>query len=128
MDPVASTGRDPSELLDVEVDELTGPLAFVATDRHPGRTIQPIQAREPATAKHRIDRRARMPELGTEAMRAVLGPHPWSADPRHFSIRQGTRAMQRSAGAILEAGHALFPEPSEPLVCGGARDPAHRCG
>jgi hypothetical protein len=32
MDPPSSSGRDPALLLDVDVDELSGPLAFVAND------------------------------------------------------------------------------------------------
>jgi hypothetical protein len=41
--PVAAAGRDPAELLDVDVDELAGPLTDIA-DRRSGQAIGMGQA------------------------------------------------------------------------------------
>jgi hypothetical protein len=90
VDPVSSSGSDPPEFLHVQVHQLPGPLTLVAADRHPGGSIEPVQTRQAAAAKHRVDRGARVAELRAEAVRAVLVRATSHGSSGPGGIRQAT--------------------------------------
>src|SRR5699024_1860738 len=54
-DLVASAVGDASLFLDVDVDHLTGPGPFVATDGSAGGPVLPGQLRQPITGEHPVD-------------------------------------------------------------------------
>ena len=59
---------DPAELLDVDVEQLPGPLTDVA-DRDARRTVLVAQARQPAASQDVADGRARNADEGCQAVR-----------------------------------------------------------
>jgi hypothetical protein len=85
--PAAAVG-DPADLLDVDVDQLAGTVAFVAdrgglgrADHLAGDRVQRRQGRLTGSAQHPGDRAWRHPELGTDPVLAAAMLPPARHDP-----------------------------------------------
>jgi hypothetical protein len=119
---VAAAVRDPAELLDVDVEEFAGPVAFVAADDLAGGPVQvgqPVQAVADQDPVHgRGGQVQDRPEpCGTEFARL---PEP--ADPGLHGRRSAVRCRAGTAGAVGEAFLALGPPAADPLVGRCSRD------
>jgi hypothetical protein len=100
-DPVAAAGRNATEALHVDADQLAGSLSDIA-DRKAG---QPVGMSEPAkavAAKDAVHRRARMAEERTEAVPSDPQPAAGDHDPPNLSLGQGPWSTVRSNRAVLE--------------------------
>src|SRR5438046_2791774 len=94
--PVASAGRDPPELLHVQVQQIAGTGSLVA-DWNPGGAVETGELAHPVSAEHPVDRGSRAPELGGQPVRTVLG---LSTSPQDLPLglgRQGMGTAARSA-------------------------------
>ena len=64
VDPPAAAVGDAGELLDVDMDQLAGPVALVAAHRFAvGGPVAPIEAAEPGGAQDRLHGRGGQPDL-----------------------------------------------------------------
>jgi hypothetical protein len=85
MDPVAATGAEPPRLLDVHVDQLAGPGAFVAADDLAAGPVQHLQPPEPVAAQHPVHRRGRQPDQRADPSWAQLAGLAQGHDS-HFEL------------------------------------------
>lgn len=61
-DPVTAAGPDPAEHLRIEMDELTGPIAFMAHDGRPRfEPVEPAEAPPAGGSRRRSSGQARLP-------------------------------------------------------------------
>jgi hypothetical protein len=97
--PSAAVG-DVAELLDVDVDQLAGPLALVAADGQPGTAVQVRQARAAVAAQDRVDGRRRQVQPGPDPGRARAPGEPQADDPPLGLLRRPCRAAPRPGGAV----------------------------
>jgi hypothetical protein len=72
MNPMAATLTEPPELLDVHVDQLAWPEAFIAADQLAAGPVQQLQPPKPVVAQHPVDRRDRQADQGGDPGRAQL--------------------------------------------------------
>ncbi len=105
VDPVPTTRRHPTELLHVQVDELAGAFALVASDRCPRRSIEQVQPVKTPSPQHPVDGRARVAELRAE----LVGPTLARTLARQIARTCcSDRARGRRCGALERS-------PSKPL-------------
>src|SRR4051812_13145264 len=118
-DPLACTAVDASELLDVDVDELTRALALVALGRHQAQAPELAHA---TPLEHRGDGRKRHSEQLGE-----LGPgepQPPKGTDRRDRVRVGAVGHRlRRRGTIAQSRRALTPKPRKPLARRPLADP-----
>ena len=111
---------DPAELLDVDVDQLAGPLALVADDR--GLGLEGGEAAEAEPAQHQ----ARRSRPARPSWRAMAGPdRRWRRSASISAVPLGgqpRRAVVRPRGAVAQAGLALGGMPVAPLADGAWGD------
>jgi hypothetical protein len=122
---VAAVGG-PAELLDVDVDEFAGPVAFVAADDLPGGPVEVGQAVQTVPGQDPVGGRG-----GQSQDRADAGGAEFAglAQPAHLGLGRRRGAVgcgARPAGAVVQALLALGPPAADPLVGRDARD-AHLC-
>ena len=91
QEPVATTGRDVAQLLDVDVDQGAGLGVLVAADGLAGGPVQSTQPADAAADQDGMDGRGRQPDLGGD-----LG---W---PSRFLQRRWT--IRRTSGAGVRRG------------------------
>ena len=112
----ATTTRDPTELLRIDVHELAGPAGFDPSDHATGRPVDPTQPVQLPPDQHSVHGRgvhfhnpgdAGRPELAVpaEPLDALLERH-----------RRLVRAAMRAARTIMQAGVAFGPPPGPPFV------------
>jgi hypothetical protein len=125
--PPAAASRDRAELLDVDVDQLAGPGAFVAADDLPAGPVQPGQPRHRVPDQHPVHGGRVEPEDPGDPSRAEPAVPAQSHD-RRLQQRIGARGTRPGPRrAVQQAGAALGPVAGQPLVGGRARD-AHLSG
>jgi hypothetical protein len=113
-----------AELLDVEVDQITGPRPLVALDG--GRGLEGPQPGQPLAAQQPRDGgRTEVQGLGDRFPRPALPAQP--LHPARQQGRRGPGTALRAARAIGQAGLGLAGIPSHPLAHGPLADP-HRGG
>jgi len=123
---VSTTVGHPTQLLDVDVQQLAGSLADVAH----GCAAQSIgmrQAADALPAQDAVHRRARVTQQRSEAVGADPQPTAQAQNAAHVAIGQRARPAHRSCRTVLESGQALGAIAAQPLVGGGATD-AHGLG
>jgi hypothetical protein len=77
VDPPAAPVRDAGEFLDIDMDQLAGPVPLVSAHRLPvGGTVAPIEPAEPGPTQDRLHGRGGEPGLmgDVTSAPAVLGP------------------------------------------------------
>jgi hypothetical protein len=110
-DPFVGAAFDAAELLDVDVDQLARPLAFVA-DRW--FQAQASEFAHPIPFEDRADRRARDAEQVGQLGRGE--PQPAQGPQQLLGARVGAIVdVSRRAGPIQQPNIALRPEASDPL-------------
>jgi hypothetical protein len=127
VDAVAAPGGDATQLLDVQVDQIAGPVMLVAADRPAGGTVQPGQPVHPVADQHPMDRGGWQPQPGGDAGRT----EPLTAaQPEDALLNLGggsPGAVGGDAGPVNQASLAQLLVEAPPAVGGGARD-AHLVG
>src|SRR5688500_2008135 len=108
--------QDAAELLDVDVDQLAGPLALVSVGRlerlQPGEPAEPDPGQDPLHGRERH----------AQALRDLLAGHPHTTQRRDrldAIISGGVGPGPRRRGAVHQTQLALRPEAAHPLR-GGA--------
>jgi hypothetical protein len=76
----ATTGRNEAKLLDVNVDQLPGPVSFVTADRLPAGPIDVVQPVEPFPDQHPMHGGGRDSEPAADLHRADLLLQPQMLD------------------------------------------------
>lgn len=87
-EPMPTAGRDPGQLLDIEMDQVAGPRPLVAHGA-PGRPVEIGQARHPMPAQHAVDGRAGHSQEPSQTMRAPASRPPHPQGPLLHLPRQG---------------------------------------
>src|ERR1019366_1945576 len=77
--PTPTVG-DSAQLLDVDVDQLTGAFPLIATDHLTRRAVHPRQSVDPQAGEHPVDCRRRYPQSVTDAGGAELERPPQLLD------------------------------------------------
>jgi hypothetical protein len=115
MHPMPAAIGDPALLLDVDVDQLPGPLALVA-HHLAGGSVQLPQPRELLAAQDRMHRRRRLPQHPADAVR----PHPAAyaaGNDRLFPCcRQPPWAATRPRGPVGQILLTFGAPAPQPLV------------
>jgi hypothetical protein len=122
MDAVAATVRDPALLLDVQVDQLAGPLMLVAHDLA-GRTIQLGQPWHLVASQHGRHGGMGLAQRPADPVRPNPIHRPIGQDGLLAGGRQPPRAGQRPGTSVDQPGQAFSPPATHPLVGRGHRDP-----
>jgi hypothetical protein len=123
-DALARAALDAPELLDVDVDQLAGPLALVALR---GLAPQPAELAHPdpgQDARHRRERHAeQLGDLGAGE------PHPPQRGDRLDAALVGAVGHHRGRrGAIQQPGRAVGARAGQPLARGAVTDPGRLGG
>jgi hypothetical protein len=119
---VAAAVGNAAQLLDIDVDQLAGPLALVAHDRAAGPVgvDQPVQT---VAAQHPIDGRARHPQVVAEPVGVpgdAGGGRPALDGPER---ERGHGAAMRPRGPVGQPGLTMLAVAGQPLVGRGPRHP-----
>src|SRR3954470_3080800 len=114
--PPAATIRDPTQLLDVDVDELTGPGRGDPSDHPPGGWIHRAELVQALTDQHPMHRRGMHLHDARDTRRPQLGLSAQPLDPPLNIAWCALRAPMRSARPIPQPGVSLRPPPPPPLV------------
>jgi hypothetical protein len=112
---VAATGGNPSELLDVDVDQLARPCSFVASDGLSGLTIDVIEAVQVVPAEDPVDGRRRQVEVDRQTIRPNLFRSTAAADLGLDPVSHPGRGTTGTAGAVVQPVHAQFQVAVPPL-------------
>jgi hypothetical protein len=96
-----TAGGDPALLLDVDVDELTGSLPFVAHDGS-GRSVQIAEPGSTSASEHAMHRRRSLTERPGDPVRTLKGRFSPAEDRSLPRRAQAHGAVVRAAGAVLE--------------------------
>src|SRR5579864_7543385 len=120
--------RNATQLLHVDVNQLSGHSSLVAADHLASGPIHPVQAMHLAAAKHGVTRRAGNAEDGPETMRPELVSAPQFQDAFFVAWSKAPRTAQRTAAPILQAVPAFGAIPPKPLVRSGTGDTQRLCG
>jgi len=123
-EPMATTIRDPAELLDVDVEQLAGALPDIA-DRDARWTILVAQPGQSVASQDIADGRAWHAHdagqaMGTEALGMAGGE-----DLVDLSLRQRPGRVVWPRSPVLQASHSLGLEPAQPLPGRLPADPDH---
>ena len=114
-DSVPGAATDPAQFLDVDVDQLAGPLALVAVGRLD--RLKPRELAQADAGQHGRDRGKRH----RQTQRDLRGSHPQPAqggDQLDAFLRRAMRNRIGSGGAVQQPGPALIAIAPYPL---GAR-------
>jgi hypothetical protein len=108
--------------LDIDMEQLTWPLALVAHDL-PGRPVQLPQPGQPMAGQHRMHRGGGLAKRPTDP----VGTDPVCVAPGQDRLlprgRQPTRAPVGPTRPVSQAGVALGPPTAKPFVGRGHRHP-----
>src|SRR5204863_1493714 len=105
--PPPATVRHAPELLHVDVDELAGPGALVATDHPRGGSVHPVEPVQAVSAKDPVDRGAWLSECVGEPVGTVLGTATGCQDPVNIPGGKRVRTAPRSRTPIEQARRSL---------------------
>jgi hypothetical protein len=101
--PATAIG-DVAELLDVDVDQLAGPVRLVAADLFTGGPVDMPKPVDPARHQHSVHRRGRQPDSVGDRDRAQPLLPAQTHDPAHHRRRGASRRTMRSGGTIDHPG------------------------
>jgi hypothetical protein len=124
VDAMATPWRNPSQLLDVDVNQLSGPLSFVAADEATGGAIEPVEAVQVVADQDLVAGGAWPPGERGEAVRAQL---PLLAELQDGSLLlsgQASRSAVRMRRPVFEPSLPLLAVSTDPFVAGGPGDPS----
>ncbi|GGZ00812.1 hypothetical protein GCM10010300_50790 [Streptomyces olivaceoviridis] len=112
MDAPASAVGDAAEFLDVHVDELAGPAAFVAVDDLAAGPVHESQAVQNVPGQDPVHGRGGQAQDRADAGRAELAVLPQAADAVFDCCCRAVRRPVGPAGPVVQAGFALCPPAS----------------
>ena len=127
QDLVSAAVGDAAEFLDVDVDQFTGPVAFVAADELSGGAVQEGESVQAVPDQDAVDGRGGQAEDRADACGSELAALAQSADAGFGCGSGSVRCRVWAAGAVDESAFALGSPAPDPLVGGGAGD-AHLSG
>jgi hypothetical protein len=119
----ASTLRDFAQLLDVDVDQLSGARSFVAADHASGGPIHPGQTIDPQADEDPVDRRGRDTESVANASWAQLERPTQFVDLLFDDGVGSMRTPARSARTIYQSELADLVPAAPPLIGRRTRNP-----
>ena len=123
VDAPAAAWGDAAQLLDVHVEQVSGPGVLVAAADHPpGRPVQPAEAVEAEPAEHAVYGRRGHAQPPGDAGGAELAAAAEPLDAALEASRDAGRGALRPARSVLQAGLALGQPALPPLVGGLAGD------
>lgn len=120
QDLVSAAVGDPAELLDVDVDEFAGPVAFVAADDLAGGPVQVGQPVQAVADQNAVHGRGGQAQDRADAGRAEFAGLPQPADLGLQGRRSAVWCRSGAAGAVGKARIALNSPPVNPLVGRGS--------
>jgi hypothetical protein len=123
---VSTTGRDASQLLDVDVQQFSG-LSSDVPNWLPGKAVKVDEPRTASSDQDGVDRRTWHLEHGAESMRSPALMAPNRQDVLSCLLGQAAWAVVGSTGAVLQSNRAFDTVPADPLVRGGPRDTHGLC-
>jgi hypothetical protein len=113
---------DVAQLRDVDVQQCTGSVVFLAADRVAGDPVDTRQAIGPAAAQHVVRRSGRDPDPGGDLHRPQPLLPAQMHDPAHHGLRRPSRTAMRAAAAVSHARLTRLPVALGPPV---GRRPRH---
>jgi hypothetical protein len=125
--PAATVG-DVAELGDIDVDQRSGMIVFVAAQWFAGDPVDPGEAVDPAAHQDRVHGRGGQAEPAADLDWAQPLAPPQPHDLAHRRGRGAVRAVVRAAAAVGHPGHALGAVAVGPFAGGFGGDHEHlRC-
>ena len=121
VNPVAAAVGDVAELLDVDVDQLAGPVSFVSADRLLGGAVQVRQAGAVVAAQDLVHGGGVQVQRPGDPGRAQPPGHPQLDDPPLGPQRQLARAAMRPARPVSHPRRAGLAVAAGPPGRGGVR-------
>ncbi len=109
-------------LLDVHVDQLAGPVAFVTAYDVAGCPVQVREPGKPVTGQDAVDGRGHQAERVRDAGRSPAAQDTDFDDPALGAGRCPARTVSGAAGAVAHAGLAQGTVAVGPSLGGGGRD------
>ncbi|MBE1494225.1 hypothetical protein H4696_001325 [Amycolatopsis lexingtonensis] len=126
--PAAAVG-DVAELGDIDMDQRSGMVVFVAAQRFAGDPVDVGEPVDPATHQYRVQRGCRQAEPAGDLDRAQPVTPPQPHDRPHHRPRSAGRAAVGTAAAISHPGYTFDAVTIGPLRGRLRRDHEHfRCG
>src|SRR3954453_8786709 len=136
LEPPPAAGRDPTELLDVDVDQVPGRgpdvgvlLGSTGLDPDPGGRVGPLQPRAPVASQDLVDRGRVQVQVERDPGRPPPPRDPQPDDPTLGTTAQLTRAVPRPRRPVPHvraardlAGGLNLPVPAHPAPHRGDRD------
>ncbi len=114
--PVATTGRDTSQFLDVDVEQFATPAGLYAADHPPGGAIHPLETVDAVTHQYPVDRRRRHVDDARQACRTQHAGLSKGHDAPLNSRRRLMWTRIRTARPIHQPCLSTIAEPTPPLV------------
>jgi len=118
---MTASGRNTSQLLDVQVEQLTWALPDIA-DRDGCDSVEVTKPRQPLSTEDLIDRRPWKSELGPQPMRSEPQLASSADDLADRRFRDCVRITTRLGRLILESGDSSLTVTRQPFVGSSARD------
>ncbi|ODA73349.1 hypothetical protein APS67_002612 [Streptomyces sp. AVP053U2] len=122
QDLVSAAVGDVAQLLDVDVHQLAGPLAFVAADDAAGGAVQVGEAGQAEAGQYPVHGRGHQVQQVGDAGGAPAAQDADLDDPAFGAGRGAARAGARTGGAVGHARLADGPVALGPALGGGRRD------
>lgn len=113
-EPVPTTIRDTTERGDIDMEQRSGMIMFVAADRFCGDPVDAAESVDPAAHEHGVHGRGRDAELADDLCRSEPSTPSDLHDPFHRRRRCSGRHRPGSAGSIRHPRGTLGPESSCP--------------
>ncbi|SEE03665.1 hypothetical protein SAMN05428945_6460 [Streptomyces sp. 2224.1] len=122
VDFVAAAVGDPAEFLDIDVDQFSWALAFVAADDLAGGPVGESQPVQTVPGQDPVDGCGGQAQDRTDAGRAEFAVLPQAAHLRLGSGRSAVRCCPGPAGAVVQACFAFSSPAADPFVGRDAGD------
>ena len=119
----AAARWDATQLLHVDVDELSGSIGVDPPNDLTGRAVHPGEPVEPVADQYLVDGGGGQTHDARDPSRAEFAA-PAEPDDPPFQVRgRAVGTAAGTAGTVLETGVPFLQPPVPPLVCGLAGDP-----
>ena len=124
--PVPAALWDASELLDVDMDQVSGTFVFIAlrgrlADGQPCALVKAGQPGHPVPGQDLSHRRACQMQVGCDPVRTPAAGETQRDDPPFGADVSAVRAPTRPRGLVLHTFLAKDPVPIRPFLRGGGR-------
>ena len=120
--PVAAAVGDPSEFLDVHVDQVPRAGVFIAADDPARAPVQPGQSGQAVAGQDLVDRGGVHAQQVSDSRRSPTAVHAQGDDPPLRPLRGPSRRRCRSAGTVFHTGLAELAVAAGPARGSGNGD------